>query len=127
MESDMRTLKFSCDDIKHVMDIISLAKFFCNMSSERDVREFCYRCKTSLRFQEVILLCKTINIGNSHDRYFTEMFGYKLPVDGNDIMQILNIGPCKKVKEVQDSLMEFIFNHGIVDRETLVKEIEDFK
>lgn len=127
MESDMRTLKFSCDDIKHVMDIISLAKFFCNMSSERDVREFCYRCKTSLRFQEVILLCKTINIGNSHDRYFTEMFGYKLPVDGNDIMQILNIGPCKKVKEVQDSLMEFVFNHGIVDRETLVKEIEDFK
>ena len=109
------------------IDIISLAKFFCNMSSERDVREFCYRCKTSLRFQEVILLCKTINIGNSHDRYFPEMFGYKLPVDGNDIMHILNIGPCKKVKEVQDSLMEFVFNHGIVDRETLVKEIEDFK
>ena len=94
---------------------------------DNDDQVFGSDIKANLKPFFVNLMCKTINIGNSHDRYFTEMFGYKLPVDGNDIMQILNIGPCKKVKEVQDSLMEFVFNHGIVDRETLVKEIEDFK
>ena len=55
------------------------------------------------------------------------MIGYKLPITGDDIMDILNIGPCKKIKDVQNALMQFVFENGAVEKEVLIREIKKFK
>ena len=128
MESDMRTLKFSVDDIKHVMDIVNLTKFLSNVKNIRDRREFCYKCKTINRYQEVVILSQIIESA-TFDKWElqSDMIGYKLPVTGDDIMNVLNIGPCKRIKEVQDILMEFVFQNGAVDKSILIDEITKLK
>lgn len=128
MESDMRTLKFSCDDIKHVMDIVNLTKLLSNVKNIRDRREFCYKCKTINRYQEVVILSQIIESA-TFDKWElqSDMIGYKLPVTGDDIMSVLNIGPCKRIKEVQDILMEFVFQNGAVDKSILIDEITKLK
>ena len=128
MESDMRKLKFSVDDIKHVMDIVNLTKFLSNVKNIRDRREFCYKCKTINRYQEVVILSQIIESA-TFDKWElqSDMIGYKLPVTGDDIMSVLNIGPCKKIKEVQDILMEFVFQNGAVDKSILIDEITKLK
>lgn len=124
MESDMRTLKFSTNDINHVMDIVNLVKFRNSVKNIRDLREFCYKCKTENRYYEVNILSQILEIVtfNENELQF-DMIGYKLPVTGDDIMNILNIGPCKKIKEVQDALMEFVFEFGAVDKSVLINKI----
>jgi hypothetical protein len=48
-------------------------------------------------------------------------FTYKLPVDGNDVMAVLNIGPSKEVKEALDRLWMFAFvNPQHSDRSNLL-------
>lgn len=128
MESDMRTLKFSVDDIKHVMDIVNLTKFLSNVKNVRDRREFCYKCKTINRYQEVVILSQIVESATI-DKWELQpdMIGYKLPVTGDDIMNILNIGPCKRIKEVQGILMEFVFQNGAVDKSILIDEITKLK
>lgn len=126
MESDMRTLKFSVDDIKHVMDIVNLTKFLSNVKNIRDRREFCYKCKTINRYQEVVILSQIIESATIEEwELQSDMIGYKLPVTGDDIMNVLNIGPCKKIKDVQDVLMEFVFQNGAVEKEVLVNKIKN--
>lgn len=128
MESDMRTLKFSVEDIKHVMDIVNLTKFLSNVKNIRDRREFCYKCKTINRYQEVVILSQIIESA-TFDKWElqSDMIGYKLPVTGDDIMSVLNIGPCKRIKEVQGILMEFVFQNGAVDKSILIDEITKLK
>ena len=128
MESDMRTLKFSVDDIKHVMDIINLVNFLKNVKTIKDKREFCFRCKTMDRYQEVIIVANAVRAAvHSQWEIQPDMIGYKLPITGDDIMEILNIEPCKKIKDVQNALMQFVFENGTVEKEVLISEIKKFK
>ena len=128
MESDMKTLKFSVDDIKHVMDIINLVNFLKNVKTIKDKREFCFRCKTMDRYQEVIIVANAVRAAvHSQWEIQPDMIGYKLPITGDNIMEILNIGPCKKIKDIQNALMQFVFENGAVEKEVLIKEIKKFK
>ena len=128
MESDMRTLKFSVDDIKHVMDIINLVNFLKNVKTIKDKREFCFKCKTMDRYQEVIIVANAVRVAvHSQWEIQPDMIGYKLPITGDDIMEILNIEPCKKIKDVQNALMQFVFENGAVEKEVLIREIKKFK
>lgn len=34
---------------------------------------------------------------------------------------------CRKIKDVQNALMQFIFENGAVEKEVLVREIKKFK
>lgn len=60
-------------------------------------------------------------------KYFKEnglsMKNYKLPVDGNDVMECLNIQPCSEVKKCLDWLLKFAFNNPKITREELIKKI----
>ena len=57
----------------------------------------------------------------------TNMFHYKLPVNGNDVMEVLGIEPCAKVKECLDWLMKFAFVNPKITKEELLKKIKQFK
>ena len=57
----------------------------------------------------------------------TSMENYKLPVNGNDVMEVLGIEPCAKVKECLDWLMKFVFVNPKITKEELLKNIKQFK
>ena len=54
------------------------------------------------------------------------MENYKLPVNGNDVMEVLGIEPCAKVKECLDWLMKFAFVNPKITKEELLKKIKQF-
>ena len=103
-------------------------------------RKLMYKCKTEERFihlMEVIdadnnahkkehcLPHQVENIVNMMEReinYNTSMFGYKLPIDGNDVMEILGIEPGPNVKKYLGA-----FNNPNITKEQCIKEIKHFK
>ena len=57
----------------------------------------------------------------------TSMENYKLPVNGNDVMEVLGIEPCAKVKECLDWLMKFAFVNPKITKEELLNKIKQLK
>lgn len=55
------------------------------------------------------------------------MENYKLPVNGDDVMEVLGIEPCAKVKECLNWLLKFVFNNPKISREELLRNIKQFK
>ena len=55
-----------------------------------------------------------------------DMTTYKLPVDGNDVMEVLNIPPCKEVKECLKWLMKLVYTKPDISRDILLKNIKQF-
>ena len=108
-------------------------------------RKLMYKCKTEERFihlMEVIdadnnahkkehcLPHQVENIVNMMEReinYNTSMFGYKLPIDGNDVMEILGIEPGSNVKKYLDHCLKMAFNNPNITKEQCIKEIKHFK
>ena len=57
----------------------------------------------------------------------TDMFGYRLPIDGNDVMTIKGLKPGREVKECLDYALKLAFNNPKIDKETLLKHIKGYK
>lgn len=55
------------------------------------------------------------------------LIGYKLPVNGNDVMKTLNIPPSKDVDNCLKWLMTFAYNKPTITREELLKNIIQYK
>ena len=57
----------------------------------------------------------------------TSMENYKLLVNGNDVMKVLGIEPCARVKECLNWLLKFTFNNPKISREELLKNIKQYR
>lgn len=55
------------------------------------------------------------------------MFGYRLPIDGNDVMETLDIPPSSKVKDCLKWAMKFAYNNPDITREKLLRQIKQFR
>ena len=55
------------------------------------------------------------------------LIGYKLPVNGNDVMEALNIPPSKDVDKCLKWLMTFVYNKPKITREELLKNIKQYQ
>lgn len=55
------------------------------------------------------------------------MFGYRLPIDGNDVMETLDIPPSSKVKDCLKWAMKFVYNKPKITRDELLKQIKQFR
>lgn len=67
---------------------------------------------------------KIINMTKKMIENGQAMFGYKLPVDGNDVMEILNINPSEKVKRYLNLLMDMAYVNPFITKkecETILK------
>lgn len=150
-EQELRDLKCPNDFIEEVMFFINNNKKYfeeyyngCDSDYGNDAylfRKYATICKTEKRLQ-IMLSC-----GDEIDRscYFemcddgrtipffelcrdssvNMFFNYKLPVDGNDVMEVLGIGPSKEVKEALDRLWMFAFvNPHHCDRENLMNYLK---
>lgn len=144
VENILRNLKYDNDTIKEVCFITKnhmRTKSFgnnCEKIKPKHLNKLVYTCRTKERFDR---LCKVIECDNmSHHsdycvtgqyNYFikqfkNEFFDYKLPVNGNDVMEVLGIEPCTKIKECLGWLMKFAFANPTSSKEIFLKKIKEF-
>ena len=136
-EKEMKDLKFSNDFIKEVMFLISSSKKFSDDffndwpddSPEIDLyshekfmfRLYMYVCKNHRRMKAVVALNDDLRFFFMSDRNEygrtdfneyecdgREFYDYELPVNGDDVMEIFEIGPSAKVGEILEECLEFV-------------------
>lgn len=137
-ELDLKALKFSNDIIDACLDIIQNP---CNAHilvhdplENTEIRKFQYECKTYGNMTKHLMwMCATFNnktIAPKTDFVRkrskemlldgTAMFGYKLPVDGNDVMEVKSIVPSAKVKKYLNMLLVYAFVNPKITREECI-------
>ena len=147
-EQELRDLKCPNDFIDEVMFFINTNKKFFNEYFGEDefadstwlFRKYANICGSQERMQIMLSCGDELDKSYYFEKYddydsylpclFDELcsredvkmfFTYKLPVDGNDVMAVLNIGPSKEVKEALDRLWMFAFvNPQHSDRSNLL-------
>lgn len=149
-ERILRRLKYSNDFISEVKFLVKnhmRTKQFgndCSKMKDKTLRKLQYECGHERFFDlmtlidadnkahaveyclpdQVYYICKKTNemVDSGED-----MFDYQLPIDGNDVMEIKNIKPCKEVKECLEYAMKLAFNKPKITREELIKHVKGYK
>ena len=117
--------KYSKNDIHRIINIIKLTnKFseeFIKGINKHKIRHLQYECKTKETFEDICnvfyILCPCLTNIEKYIDDTTNHYGYVLPINGQDIMDYLHIGPSKKVRDILSNLLELSF-----DRPDLTKE-----
>lgn len=135
----MKYLKFSNDVIKkvcfylEVFDMINFTNF-----TPASIRKIQYLAKSydnlfnactifvsvMNRKGDIERVEKIINMTKEMIEKGQAMFGYTLPVNGNDVMKILNINPSEKVKRYLNLLMDMAYVNPFITKkecETILK------
>ena len=129
-EEIMRNMRYSNDVIKNVI-------WFKNHSDAKSVsnikglRKFMYECKTLPRFINALSVFRADEGAEFHRLVFgtalkkvgNKMFGYKLPVDGNDIMKTLDIEGGPIIKKILDELLDLAFNDPTLTKDDFIKYV----
>ena len=135
----MKYLKFSNDVIKKVCFYLELFDMilFTNFTPA-SIRKVQYLAKSydnlfnactifvsvMNRKGDIERVEKILNMTKEMIEKGQAMFGYKLPVDGNDVMEILNINPSKNVKRYLNLLMDMAYANPFITKkecETILK------
>ena len=129
-EEIMRNMRYSNDIIKNVI-------WFKNHSDAKSVsnikglRKFMYECKTLPRFINALSVFRAdegeefhrLVFGTALKKVGNKMFGYKLPVDGNDIMKTLDIEGGPIIKKILDELLDLAFNDPTLTKDDFIKYV----
>ena len=149
-ETILRRLKYSNDFIKDVQFLVKnhmRTKNWgddCSHMKDKSLRKFQYECGNKYYAMLLSLIdadnkahapehCLPNQCHRIDDRTVemivenTDMFGYRLPIDGNDIMAIKGLKPGREVKECLDYALKLAFNNPKIDKETLLKHIKGYK
>lgn len=136
----LKRLKFDNHTIDEVCFIVKnhmRTKGFendCRKMKQKSANKFMYVAGTKERF---LRTCRVIEDDNlAHEKShcitgqyeclkecaeFSKMFGYKLPIDGNDVMEGLGIQPGPMVKDVLKGVITHAFNDPDISRESCLK------
>lgn len=131
-EHILRNSKYSNDVIKEVM---FLWKIFHTPLPKNDVeiRKLMFFCKTADNFDKALdayeIMDFDVNyiIKKAIKPNFGKMLGYKLPINGNDIMEILSIEGGPIIKTINDELMEMAFINPFITKEDCAEYIKNRK
>lgn len=151
IEPIMRTLKFPNEEIKevrflalHHMDCKSWG-CRCEHMKDKKLRKLQHLCKTEGRFHLLMTLIHADNMAHAEGKCMPDqvalilarseemkgegsaMFGYKLPLTGNDVMSIKGLKPGPHIKECMDYLMKIAFVNPLQSREEFEKLLKGFK
>ena len=127
----MKYLKFSNDVIKKVCFYLELFDMilFTNFTPA-SIRKVQYLAKSydnlfnactifvsvMNRKGDIERVEKILNMTKKMIEKGQAMFGYKLPVNGNDVMEILNINPSKNVKRYLNLLMDVAYANPFITK-----------
>ena len=131
----LKKFKYSNDTIKEVnlyADNAYRIEFACNAEFDCMVRKIAKLCGDREHFNKLVAVSKAINFSGKRGCFdFLEkvsdidmMFGYKLPINGNDVMETLKIGPCSTIKTVLDKLMDVAYEDPKITREFCIETIK---
>ena len=141
VEKILKGLKYDNETIKEVCFIVRnhmRTKQFghnCEEIKPKHLNKLIYTCKTPEQFTRLVKVIECDNLSHhplhtilgQYDYFMKQldnpMFNYKLPVNGDDVMEILNIGPSPLVKVVLDRLVKHVFSNQNLTREQLLKQI----
>lgn len=128
VEDRMHDLKFSNNDISRVSKIISHRHDFDHDVSDKTIRRIQYAFGNRELFFEYL---KTLDILGCFGFYslvekltndgICNMFEYKLPVTGDDVMREYNIEPGPKVKKYLDRMLDYAFECPDANYDELIK------
>ena len=130
--SILRDLKYDNDTIKEVQFLIrnhmrtKQAGDGGKYIKDKTLNKMLYECKTFERFKSLMRIIECDNLSHAHDcciynQYcglvdkvcnsedHMRMFGYKLPVDGNEIMETLDIPAGPLIAEINKRLLNQAF------------------
>lgn len=129
-EEIMRNMRYSNDVIKNVIWFKnhSDAK---SVSSIKGLRKFMYECKTLPRFINALSVFRAdegeefhrLVFGTALKKVGNKMFGYKLPVDGNDIMKTLGIEGGPIIKKILDELLDLAYSNPTLTKDDFIKYV----
>ena len=140
----LKRLKYdnkTIDDVRFLIKNHMRTKNFgndCVKIKTKHFNKLAYTCKNEYRYKSLarVIDCDNNshkaehNITGQYDYFVShiddavKMFDYKLPVDGNDVMEVLNISGGVLVKKVLDRLMNRAFpNPDTITKESCLKQI----
>lgn len=129
--SILRDLKYDNDTINEVVFLIrnhmrtKQAGNGGKQMKDKTLNKLAYECKTFERFESLMKIIECDNLSHRYDHCIYKqyegltarvqeedhfkMFGYRLPVDGNEIMETLDISPGPLIAEINKRLLNQAF------------------
>lgn len=134
---ELSKLTFSINEIRLISNYIKLFTYAIRSHTINDIREIIYLCKNKDLFNIIYDMCIAIKIYPrymiyAHDNIDTDkslniMFNYKFTLNGNDIMEKLNIKPGKEVKELIDKMHEFVYENPYLTNDEIIEKLKIYK
>lgn len=136
----LKRLKFDNKTIDEVCFIIRnhmRTKGFendCRKMKEKSINKFMYICGNEERFIRTCQVIEADNLAHEKSHCITgqysrfvecaktsKMFGYRLPINGDDVINELDIEPGPIVKEILKQVMTNAYNNPDISRESCLK------
>lgn len=147
----LRPLDYSNDFIKEVAFLVEnhmISKSWgkeCERMKDKTLRKWQYICNTEERFRDLMLLIDADNNAHAPEHCMphqverilqrteemkaegTAMFGYELPLDGKEVMELKGIEAGTEVKECLDYLLKLAFVNPLRDKEEIIKHLKGYR
>lgn len=128
----MRSMKYSNDQIDEVCFLVEKGNKYKDYTFIKPtVRQIMFECKTFSRFCCLTSFIEAIEEKGNELKLTgildvgDVMFGYKLPVNGDDIMKEYNLEPGPLIKEILEYLQTQCFFNHYQTKEVLLKSVKD--
>lgn len=95
----------------------------------KGLRKFLYECEKLPRFIHTLNIFSFYGVDKTETYSFalhnvgSKMFGYKLPINGNDVMEVLNIKGGPIIKTILDELLDYAFYDPDITKEECINYI----
>lgn len=117
----------------------------CEHIKMKKLRKLQYLCGTENRFSDLMLLIDADNNAHAAGRCMprqvelilqrteemkakgSDMFGYKLPLTGRDVMEIKGIQPGPEVRESLDYLLKLAMVNPLRDKDEFIKHLKGYR
>lgn len=149
-EDILKNLKYDNDTIKEVKFLVRNHMRLKNagdgarLVKDKTLNKLLYECKTQERFISLMKIIECDNMSHKkecciYNQYselvmkvdrtgsYKKMFGYKLPVNGNDIMETLHIEPGELIAEINHRLLNVAFRNPDITRDDCIKILPGIK
>ena len=97
----------------------------------KGLRKFLYECEKLPRFIHSLNIFSFYGVDKTETYSFalhnvgSKMFGYKLPINGNDVMEVLNIKGGPIIKTILDELLDYAFYDPDITKEECINYIKE--
>lgn len=146
----MARMRYSKDESEEVSFYVQNHMITKNWGDElghmkmKTLRKFVYNCKTKERFMHLMAVIDADNKAHKAEHCLNNqatriidvvmnddsvncMFGYKLPINGNDVMEARNIEGGPEVKKCLDHCLKLAFNRPEITKQECINDIKKFK